>query len=258
MLNYKKILFLNLLIFIFLREVAGSSGGNWSYMEYGGTKKWKYTFHTCTGKKQSPVDIITALTFNKNYGPMEIVNYDEASAQILLTNAGTTVVADLHKDPKAKISGAGLPSVYFAHSFHFHWGSGDGFGSEHFKDGTSFPMEMHIVHYSSTYSNLEEAAHQPEGLAVLGFFFTISTVNNTILQGIIEKFPMIKAVGSNAKVDAQLGMLIPKDITKYYRYSGSLTTPPCSETVIWTIFESTISVSSLQVNFLHPHLFIDR
>ena len=55
-----------------------------------GTKSWKYTVHTCNGKKQSPVDIITALTFNKNLGPIDIVNYDESSAQILLTNTGTT------------------------------------------------------------------------------------------------------------------------------------------------------------------------
>lgn len=52
------------------------------------------------------------------------------------------VVGELHQDPKAKIIGGGLSAEYYAHSFHFHWGSADGYGSEHFKDGTSYPMEV--------------------------------------------------------------------------------------------------------------------
>ncbi len=33
----------------------------------------------------------------------------------------------------------------------------------------------------------------------------------------------------------------------YYRYLGSLTNPPCSEGIIWTIFESPIEISESQV-----------
>ena len=37
------------------------------------------------------------------------------------------------------------------------------------------------------------------------------------------------------------------NLNGYYRYSGSLTTPPCSENVIWTIFEQKIDISASQV-----------
>ncbi len=45
-----------------------------------------------------------------------------------------------------------------------------------------------------------------------------------------------------------LGSLLPSDRSKYYRYSGSLTTPPCYESVIWTVMEETIKISTDQVH----------
>lgn len=48
-----------------------------------------------------------------------------------------------------------------------------------------------------------------------------------------------------------LSSLLPiqdKDkLSKYFRYNGSLTTPPCSENVIWTIFDHKLKISLTQV-----------
>ena len=44
-----------------------------------------------------------------------------------------------------------------------------------------------------------------------------------------------------------LRSLMPGDLTRYYRYSGSLTTPTCDESVIWTVFQDTVKISESQV-----------
>lgn len=57
-----------------------------------------------------------------------------------------------------------------------------------------------------------------------------------------------QSVGSKIEIPGlDVSALLPSDLSRYYRYEGSLTTPPCSQGVIWTVFNETVKLSAKQV-----------
>ena len=59
---------------------------------------------------------------------------------------------------------------------HWHWGSTNSKGSEHHFDGLKDPMEIHLVHMNTKYSNLTEAFNHSDGIAVLAFLYEVNLV----------------------------------------------------------------------------------
>uniref|UniRef100_A0A4W5P1S7 Carbonic anhydrase 4 n=1 Tax=Hucho hucho TaxID=62062 RepID=A0A4W5P1S7_9TELE len=102
-------------------------------------------------------------------------------------------------------------------------------------------LQLHIVHMKQQHSNLGDALKDPTGVAVLGFFYEESLRENRKYD------PIVKALQSIRKTrdDVSLEQLIPpqQNLTNYYRYKGSLTTPNCTESVIWTVFEKPIPLN---------------
>ncbi|SIN86686.1 carbonic anhydrase [Sulfurivirga caldicuralii] len=120
--------------------------------------------------------------------------------------------------------------------FHFHT------PSEHTKEGFNYPMEMHLVHKDGD-----------GNLAVIGILYKEGE-HNAELQKLIDHLP--KDVG---KEHHYKGVHI--DLTKFfpaqklfYKYSGSLTTPPCSEGVYWMVFKQPIEASADQIDAMHALL----
>lgn len=72
-----------------------------------------------------------------------------------------------------------MSEPYALEEIHFHWGTGDHFGSEHTINQKTFPMEMHAVHYKLSAGSFNNALQQPDGLVVVGYFFEVR--NNTAL-----------------------------------------------------------------------------
>lgn len=76
-------------------------------------------------------------------------------------------------DERPTINGGPLKGNYEFAQLHFHWGENDSIGSEDFIDGSSFPMELHMVFYKKQYRNIRSAMENVDGLAVLAFFFRV-------------------------------------------------------------------------------------
>ncbi len=208
--------------------MAGSAfaGGHahWGYTGDVGPSHWgdlDPAFHMCKeGKNQSPIDLkgfieadLKPIQVSYETHPVEIVNNGH-SIQVNV-GVGGTLTIDGH--------------TFALKQFHFHA------PSENLIEGKSFPMEAHFVH-----------ADKAGNLAVIAVMFEIGK-KNPVIEELWKNMPdhagkKVSLAGSTLDPAA----LLPSD-HDYYRFNGSLTTPPCSEGVWWIVMKKTVQVSKEQV-----------
>ena len=77
----------------------------------------------------------------------------------------------------------------------------------------------------------------------------VSSHDNDAFDPITDALEDIIKEGSETTLKDTLSLkkLLPVSTSKFYRYSGSLTTPGCNEIVVWTVFDEPISMSEKQV-----------
>ena len=230
--------------------------GTWSYHGQENPGTWKDHYSNCGGRKQSPVNIVPKETiFDAGLADLTI-NY-EPNVSAFLQNNGHSVQASFLTG-KSNISGGGLPSSRFqAVQLHFHWGSVNSRGSEHQIGGRNYPMEIHIVHYNAEkYPNASTAMKKADGLAVLGIFVEVQASDNPVLNVIVDKLEKIRFQTDNVTLDSlQPYLFLPHDITQFYTYNGSLTTPGCYESVQWFVFNHTFGISEVQLKKFRSSIF---
>ncbi|KFZ62781.1 Carbonic anhydrase 4, partial [Podiceps cristatus] len=243
-----------------------SVGGHWCYQSQKyeqphceGPRQWHLIDVTCKGIKQSPINIVTKnVVYDKSLKPLNFEGYDvKGSSKWNIENnghAGKYFKVALSTSPK--IGGGGLRRKYKAIEFHLHWGV-EGVqqyfpGSEHSIDGEKQAMELHVVHIREDVSDITEAKKYADGGAGVGLaFFIKAEEENKNYATLIKELENIKYKGQTAQMEPlPLSSLLPreKDLGKYYRYEGSLTTPDCHEGVIWTVFEKPIELSISQIS----------
>ncbi|XP_029776096.1 carbonic anhydrase 9 isoform X1 [Suricata suricatta] len=226
-----------------------------SHWRYGGDPPWPQVSLACAGRFQSPVDIRPELAaFCPALQPLELTGFElPPLPELRLRNNGHTVQLIL---PPGLEMALGPGQEYRALQLHLHWGAADRPGSEHTVDGHRFPAEIHVVHLSTAFAKVDEALGRPGGLAVLAAFLQEGPEENSAYEQLLSHLEEIAEEDSETWVPGlDVSALLPSDLSRYFRYEGSLTTPPCDQGVIWTVFNQTVRLSAKQLHTLSGSLW---
>jgi len=232
---------------------------HWDYSGIG-PDVWEDLFPACSSTSQSPINIKSACTTYQSFPAFQFSPASNLTQEFRLTNNGHTIVGEQVNATgfPLTLSGGGLNETFTFGNFHLHWGENYKSGSEHQLNGQKFSGEAHFV-----YTNAARTQN-----AVLGFFMQATPSATLVAEGANgtrtdEQMPRIDnltmaewesffAVGDSLNetnettmISLQLLPLLATNLSNFYRYSGSLTTPPCTENVIWTVFQQPI-------NFMQP------
>ncbi|XP_060776770.1 carbonic anhydrase 14 [Neoarius graeffei] len=225
-----------------------------------GQSKWPVLFPECGGSSQSPINVDTSKTwYDPSLPELRPLGYAQYGHEpFTISNNGHTVEIPL----PSWMGLAGLPWQFSAVQLHLHWGNGVGVstGSEHSIDEQSASAELHVVHYNSElYSNISEAKTQENGLAVLAVLIEAREETNQAYANILNYLGRIRHAGQRVFIPAfDVRTLLPRDLSHYFRYSGSLTTPPCHQSVLWTVFVEKVKISHSQLLKLETVLYSSR
>ncbi|XP_002013559.2 carbonic anhydrase 15 [Drosophila persimilis] len=239
---------------LFLLPFATNFGTVERKFNYVDSNKWHETFPLCGGAEQSPIAISRHKVIPIGLPPLQFAGYDELFQDLLrIQNSGHTVnfaIPPTVFGERPSVTGGLLQDFYEAREVHFHWGSQQSKGSEHLLNGRRYDLEMHIVHRNTKYSTTEEARNNTDGLAVLAVLFKVVRTGPSFYQpGLTEIFGSLLHLGDfNSTyvppVLITLGSLLSNlDRGNFYCYKGSLTTPPCSPSVLWHVFAEVLPIS---------------
>jgi len=198
---------------------ASAQAANWGYEGEHGPEHWgEFASECANGKNQSPVNIESATDAD-----LKDLQFDYEGKVISLLNNGHTLQTSLEGSNTLKVDGR----AFELKQFHFHT------PSENHVDGKEYPLEAHFVHED-----------EQGNLVVVAVFFKLGESNSTLAK-LLQNIPS-KDQNIAIKVPFDADALIPSD-KEYYRFSGSLTTPPCSEGVRWLVLKDVQSISPEQV-----------
>ena len=205
------------------------------------------------GIRQSPIDIdssVAVVSSQLGKGPLGPIKFVYGGSILSVVNNGHTIQVNCDSTAGNYIEING--QKYELLQFHFHA------PSEHRIDGDDYPMELHLVHVLSESSKdkahaEDKAELKPVQLAVVGVMIKEGKMPNKIIEelghaNILTSEPGDDPYNVLVKEFRADDFLPPEGERSYYRYHGSLTTPPCSENVLWTVMEKPIYFSKTQIN----------
>lgn len=212
------------LAFFGLNSASGEHGRHWSYEGESGPAHWAEMspeYSLCgKGMSQSPIDL------DRTYrSQLDEIRFDYKSTPLTMINNGHTVQVNYGPGSSITVDSG----TYDLVQFHFHT------PSEYTVKGKHYDMEMHLVHKNKN-----------NELAVVGVFIKQGNANSA-LQSLVENLPSeVNKETPAGAVSVNASNLLPKDLG-YYHLFGSLTTPPCSEGVNWSIMRTPIEASKEQI-----------
>nr|CAD2180797.1 unnamed protein product [Meloidogyne enterolobii] len=226
---------------------------DWDYDDLGpcGPNNWlKLIGDDKLGKLQSPINLqLSQMRILSLTHPLCLVNYRKPlPGQFVNTGCSIQFLPDPQVEPP-EIYGGNLDQNYRFVQYHFHWAQNDNEGSEHCIGGLRYPAELHLVH---------KGVEDENKLAVLGIFIKLDEVKNDDVK--LTEFGNKKALDSTHCLELKIphNCCIERESFKgaetftssFVRYQGSLTTPPCTENVHWTIFTDPVFITKEQLSYL--------
>ncbi len=205
---------------------------HWGYTGHEGPEHWgdlSPKYKMCKiGKSQSPINITKEVTVATEGLKKIKFNYVTPATKII--NNGHTIQVNVKDGSYIVVDG----KTFDLKQFHFHT------PSENQIDSKNFPLEAHFVH-----------AAKDGSLAVIALMYELGA-ENKIIKKLWSKMPHNAGESTSCKMEAAMfTTMLPKK-HDYYRFSGSLTTPPCSEGVRWMVLKNYSHISKAQEEeFLH-------
>ncbi|MFC0240007.1 carbonic anhydrase [Rhodopseudomonas telluris] len=201
----------------------GAGAVHWGYDGEGAPEKWgdlQADYKVCQlGSEQTPIDLTAGIR-----GEPGAAHHDYKPIPLRIVNNGHTIQVNVDPGSSCMIDGV----RYDLLQFHFHH------PSEHLMGGKRFEMECHFVHKSAN-----------GALAVTGVLIRPGSENGA-LKALFDQMPTSAGAEVRASGSVDPAAVLPRS-GGYFRYMGSLTTPPCSEGLTWTVFKEPIELSPAQI-----------
>jgi len=196
---------------------------HWAYSGDTGPDSWgrlKPEFQQCMlGKRQSPIDIRDGIPVQ-----LDPIQFDYHPSGFRVIDNGHTVQVNVEPGNSIVVQG----HRYELFQFHFHR------PSEERINGRQYEMVAHLMHKDADGKLAIVAVLMDQGKA------------HPLVQQVWNNLPLEKGMEQVALAQIDLSQLLPEQ-RQYYTYMGSLTTPPCSEGVLWMVMKSPAMVSREQI-----------
>jgi len=198
----------------------------WAYSGDTGPANWgllKPEFQAClVGRRQSPIDLRDGIPVQ-----LDPIKFDYRPGVIEVSHRDHTVVAVPEPGQGVQIGGQRYELLHIAFRN----------PGEVIIDGQQAPMSVHLYH--------RDAAGQ---LAVIAVGITPGEAND-VVQQVWNNLPLERDLSQRSAAAVDLSALLPAS-PQHYTYMGSLTTPPCTEGVLWAVMRQPVSVSLDQMGVL--------
>jgi carbonic anhydrase len=196
---------------------------HWSYEGETGPANWaklRADYAACAaGKRQSPIDIRDGIRVN-----LETIRFDYKPMQFRIVDNGHTVQVNLGEGSSLMVMG----KRYALQQFHFHR------PAEERVNGRVYDMSVHLVHRND------------EGQLAVVAVLLEKGADHPLIQSLLDNLPLEQNTEMAAELAIDPTRLLP-DNRAYWTYMGSLTTPPCTEGVLWMVLKQPVQVASEQV-----------
>lgn len=196
---------------------------HWAYDGKGGPENWHHLSpdnKACAaGKRQSPIDIKDGIRVD-----LEPIHFNYGPAAYSVIDNGHTVQVNVSEGLTLRV----MERTYLLTQFHFHK------PAEERVNGRSYDMVAHLVHRDA------------DGRLAVVAVLMEKGPEHPLIQTIWNNLPLEQGMLVSPSAPLDLNKLLPEK-RDYWTYMGSLTTPPCTEDVLWMVLKQPLAVSAEQI-----------